>query len=92
MEAQVIPFYKTSLFWTATVTAIVSILVGMRYNQEAAALGVVAGDIIAYLVAAGIIQKTALQVDSNEKMQTRQMNHEATQDELDRQAYRSSSK
>lgn len=55
-----IPFYKTSVFWSAVVGALVTVGMGIGYQREVEALAAVAGIVIAYLVSAGIITKAEI--------------------------------
>jgi hypothetical protein len=54
------PVYKSAAFWTTVVSAIASVLVGLRYEQEATAIVGAAGIVIAYLVARGLVVQAEL--------------------------------
>jgi hypothetical protein len=53
-----IPFYRTSVFWTALIGAIVSVGLAIGLDEHAIeAVASVAGIVISYCIAAGLITK-----------------------------------
>ena len=57
-------WYRSFAFWTLIVGTIVSVLGGLHYNLEAEALAAIAGQVIAYLVARGIVARAVVEAAS----------------------------
>jgi hypothetical protein len=63
------PFYKEAAFWTTIVTAIAAVL-GAVFGPDASEttlFGVAGAAIVTYLVQKGIIVRTAIQAESEER-------------------------
>jgi len=60
-----VPFYKTSVFWSMVAGVLVSLGVGIGYQKEAEMIGALAAIIVTYLAASGIITKTEINARIN---------------------------
>ena len=60
-----VPFYRTSVFWSMVAGVIVSLGVGIGYQREAEMIGALAAVIVTYLAASGIITKAEINAMAN---------------------------